>query len=148
MTTDFSDIVADWPEQVDGQFFWLDYHIGSEFYGETAAHFEADGKYELWSTATPGRERRQFSGRCDPKEVRDIVALIKREQLWTVQHVQPNQADDDSLAILQVGDATRHARIELWVSEIESVPSFGRVQTAVLDVIRRLSGGEILEAGR
>lgn len=148
MTSDFSSIVTNWLGQADPQGFWLDYRIGSEFYGETSAHFEADGTYDLWSTVTEGRERRQFSGQHDPRDIGDIVALIDREHLSTVRHVRPNQADDDSLATVDIGDATSRARVELWVSEIESVPAFARVQAAVLDLIRRLSDGTILEAGR
>ncbi|MFI9586941.1 hypothetical protein ACIHCQ_35115 [Streptomyces sp. NPDC052236] len=145
---DLQAIAAEWPAQGEAGGFWIAYHIGSEFYGETDARFEDNGRYVLWSTVTQGRERLEFSGRLDPDEVRGLVELVTRERLWTVRHVRPTQADDDAPAFLEAGDGVRRARVELWVSEAGSVPEFARVQEAVLDLIRRVSDGAILEVGR
>ena len=122
--------------------------MGTDFLGETDARLRADGSYELWSTVTAGRRRREFSGRTDPAVVQDVVALMAREELWTVGHVNPHQADDDALAIFEVGDGQRSGRVELWVSEVASVPAFDRCQQAVLGLVRRLSNEVILENGR
>jgi hypothetical protein len=143
----FRAIMTEWPRQ-GGPKFWLGYHIGSEFYGETDARFEADGRYELWSTVTDDEERRQFSGKCDPNDVGDLISLIVREQLWDVHHVRTTQTEDDALVYLEASDGERHGRIELWVSEVTLVPPFERVQAAVLELVRKLSGNVILEIGR
>jgi hypothetical protein len=146
-STDLRVIVTDWLNRDDTAGYWLGYHVGSEFYGETDARFQADGRYELWSTVTEGRQRREFSGQCGPEDIRELVSLVAREELWAVHHVRPTQTDDDALARLEAGDGIRHGASELWVSEVESVPSFARVQDAVLELVRRLSAGSILETG-
>ena len=127
---------------------WLHYHIGNAFRGETDSLLHADGRYALWSTVTSGRQRREFTGRCDPDDVRAIAELMVRQELWRAKHVAGHQAEDDSEASLEVGDDGRHDRVVLWMSEIRSVPRFERVQEALLCLARRLSGSEILEIGR
>jgi hypothetical protein len=146
--SEFRAVVAEWPSDGGSASFWLGYHIGSEFYGETDARFTANGSYHLWSTVTAGGERREFSGRCDPNDVRRLASLIEREQLWGARHLRSTRADDDALVSIEVGDGLRNGRIELWVSELGLVPAFERVQEAILELVRRLSNNAILEVGR
>ncbi len=144
---DLRAVIEDWPSE-GGSDHRLAYRIGNEFTGETAAAFGADGSYELWSTVTPGHEHREFTGHCDPAEIAALAALMAAEELWTVTHIDPRQREDDSLVVLEAGDGERSGRVELWLSEVPRVPGFARVQEALLELVRRLSGGVILEEGR
>jgi hypothetical protein len=124
------------------------YHIGDSFTGETGLDLRGDGSYDAFSTATAGRQRRSYRGQLSVDDARSLVRALRDARIWEARHVRSKPREDDPLASLSVAAHGGDAAVELWVSEIELVPPFAAAQAAVLDVIRRISGGEVLESGR
>jgi hypothetical protein len=124
------------------------YHIGDEFSGETDVQLHGDGAYRMWSTVTVGRARRAFTGQVSRSDVRAIVQALLSAQIWDVRHVRNIPGDDDPEAIIAVQRGDGREEVILWVSEIDKRPSFAEAQQAILDLIRTVSSGEVLEVGR
>lgn len=128
--------------------FLVRYRIGDSFSGETGLDLRGDGTYDAFSTATAGRQRRSYSGRLPTDQVRAVVRALRDAKVWEARHVRNKPREDDPPASLSVAADGRDAEITLWVSEIGRVPPFAAAQDAVLDVVREVSGGEVLESGR
>jgi hypothetical protein len=126
----------------------LRYRIGDSFSGETGLELRGDGTYDAFSTATEGRQRRGYRGRLPAEEVQALVRALQDARVWDARHVRSKPREDDPPASLSVAADGREADVTVWVSEIGQVPSFAAAQDAVLDLIRRISGGEVLESGR
>ncbi len=124
------------------------YRIGDAFSGETGLDLRGDGTYDAFSTATAGRQRRTYRGQLSVDDARALVRALCDARVWEARHVRSKPREDDPLASLSVTADGADAAVELWVSEIDRVPPFAAAQDAVLDVIRRISGGEVLESGR
>lgn len=140
--TAMDDVLSRWPTAGSE----LTYDIGSEFYGETHARFGGDGTYRIWSTVTEGRARLDYEGRCDPGDVAALVEHLRAGALTSPE--RGLQGEDDALVRLAVRDDSGAGTVELWVSQIREQPAFDEAQQPVLDLIRRLSDGSILETGR
>jgi hypothetical protein len=126
----------------------ITYTIGDAFSGETYLRLSGDGRYEVWSTAVQGRQRKEYAGQLEKSEVETLVQLMLDNQLWTVSHVRSKPGEDDPLSVIQVSENGRSSQVELWVSEIRQVPAFDNVQEGLLAIVKRVSDGEVLEAGR
>lgn len=124
------------------------YHIGNEFQGATDFHLRGDGAYQLWSTVTQDRQRRNYSGQLKITDVQELVRVMRSVQLWTVKHIFTERGRDNSEVRIVVTAGEESFTVVLWVMEIEEVPAFDKVQEEILILIRRISGGEVLEAGR
>jgi hypothetical protein len=128
--------------------FVVRYRIGDSFSGETGLDLHGDGTYDAFSTATAGKQRRSYRGQLSIDDVQALVRALHEARIWEARHVRSKPREDDPLASLSVTADGRDATVMLWVSEIGRVPPFAAAQDAVLDVIRRISGGEVLESGR
>ena len=128
--------------------FLVRYRIGDSFSGETGLDLHGDGTYEAFSTATAGRQRRTYSGQLPADQVRALVRALRDAKVWEARHVRSKPREDDPPASLFIAADGRDAEVTLWVSEIGRVPPFAAAQDAVLDVVRQISGGEVLETGR
>jgi hypothetical protein len=128
--------------------FAVHYRIGDEFSGETEFRLWGDGRYDLRSTVTPGRATRTFAGQAEAAEVEELVRALKEARIWEATHVRTKPGEDDPEASIAVEGAGQEERVALWVSEIRESPPFARAQQALLALIRRLSGGEVLEGGQ
>jgi hypothetical protein len=128
--------------------FVLRYRIGDSFSGETRLDLRGDGTYDASSTATAGRERRSYQGRLPADQVQALARAVRDARVWEARHVRDKPREDDPPASLSVAGDGRDADVTLWVSEIGRVPQFAAAQDAVLELIRRISGGEVLESGR
>ncbi|MBZ0304317.1 MAG: hypothetical protein K8J31_31565 [Anaerolineae bacterium] len=126
----------------------ITYHIGDDFSGETYLELRGDGVYELWSTATAGRQRRSYSGQTDQAAVENLARSMIEQRLWEVQHVRSKPGEDDPLVSIQVATPANRAEVLLWISEVRQVAAFAAVQAELLDLIHSLSNHEILEGGR
>jgi hypothetical protein len=128
--------------------FAIHYRIGDAFSGETELHLQGDGAYELWSTATQGRERRTYEGAVDEALVRELAGELREAKVWQAAHVRSKPREDDPLAEIVVEADQLKGKVELWVSEIADSAPFRTAQERLLGVVRELSEGEVLEAGR
>lgn len=126
----------------------LHYRIGDDFSGETDFRLHSDGRYELTSSATQGRKRKQYVGGAGAGAFQTLASAMLKERLWEVTHPRPHPGEDDPPAIIEVETPEQTFAVTLWVSEIRLCPAFGRVQTRILDLIHTLSSGEVLESGR
>ena len=128
--------------------FVLRYHIGDSFSGETRLELRGDGAYDASSTATAGRTPRSYSGHIPSDEVEALGRALRDARVWEARHVRSKPREDDPPASLSVSADSRAAEVTLWLSEVGRVPQFATAQDAVLALIRRISGGEVLESGR
>lgn len=126
----------------------LHYRIGDAFSGLTDFRLSGDGRYELTSSVTQGRKRKQYTGGAGAAAFQALARAILDERLWEVAHVRQRPGEDDPPAIVEVETPEQMFTVKLWVSEIRLCPAFGRVQTRILDLVRTLSSGEVLESGR
>jgi hypothetical protein len=127
--------------------FVLRYRIGDPFSGETRLDLRGDGTYDASSTATADRERRNYRGQLPADQVQALARALRDARVWEARHVRDKPREDDPPASLSVAADGRDADVTLWVSEIGRVPQFAAAQNAVLALIRRISGGEVLESG-
>jgi hypothetical protein len=128
--------------------FVLRYRIGGAMKDETALELRGDGRYEAFSTATAGGRRLEYEGELSGEEVRALVAALVDARVWEAEHVVRRQPKGDVPAGIAVSAGGAETEVTLWASEIVDVPQFDAAQAALLAVIRRLSGGEVLEPGR
>jgi hypothetical protein len=124
------------------------YHVGDEFSGETDFRLHGDGVFSLWSTVTAGRTRRDYTGRVDQKQVGDVARALLHGQVWNVQHVRAISGDDDPEVRIAVQNGDRVTEVILWVSEVNHRPAFAEAQRSLIELIREVSRGEVLEVGR
>jgi hypothetical protein len=124
------------------------YHVGDEFSGETDFRLHGDGVFSLWSTVTAGRARRDYTGRVDQKQVGDVARALLRGQVWNVRHVRAIPGDDDPEVRIAVQSGDSLAEVILWVSEVNHRPAFADAQRSLIELIREVSRGEVLEVGR
>lgn len=127
--------------------FVINYHVGSEFSGETDFVLRGDGAYQLWSTATTDRQRRTYSGSLEAEQVRQIVQLMLDERIWEVRHIRAKPGDDDPETLIAVEAEQQRFETVLWISEVRHVPAFVRVQEALLKLVGAVSNGEVRESG-
>ena len=123
------------------------YHIGDEFSGETDFRLRGDGAYTLWSTATSGRARRDFAGQVERGAVQEVARALIDARIWDVHHVRSLPGDDDPESRIAVRKGDTQQTVALWVSEIGERPAFAEAQEAILNLIRAVSRGEVLEVG-
>jgi hypothetical protein len=128
--------------------FVLRYRIGDAMTDETALELRGDGRYDAFSTATAGGQRRDYAGEISGDEVRALIAALVHARVWDARHVERMRPKGAPPASISVSAGGREADVELWVSEIADVPQFDAAQDAVLDLIRRISDAEVLEPGR
>jgi hypothetical protein len=147
--TDMHDSIEEYLDQaISTSEFAIYYHIGDSFSGETDLLLKGDGQYELWSTVTQGRQRKEYTGQLVPERVREIAKTMQTVQLWEVKHVRAKPGEDDPDAIIGVQTGTARSEVVLWVSEISQSPAFSEVQDRLLSLIHDVSDGEVLESGR
>ena len=135
-------------KQTDVSNFVVHYHIGDSFSGETEFRLEGDGKYELWSTATKGRQRKTYTGQVEVEQVKQMVKEFLDAEVWEVRHFRDKPGDDDPEASIEVECGGQKYRVALWVSEIRKSPQFVKAQQALLTLAHTLSAGEVLESGK
>lgn len=128
--------------------FRVHYHIGDVFSGETDLVLNGVGHYELWSTATRGRQRREYSGEVDHDRVAEVVDALLASEIWTAGHVREKPGDDDPEASISIECRDKESRISLWVSEIPASRQFQLAQKSLLALVHGLSAGDILERGQ
>jgi len=128
--------------------FVLRYRIGGAMSDVTALELHGDGRYEAESTATAGGRRLTYGGELPAAEVRALVAALVQARVWDSEHVVRRQPKGDVPAVIAAAAGDAEAEATLWASEIADVPQFEAAQAAVLAVIRRVSGGAVLEPGR
>jgi hypothetical protein len=124
------------------------YHVGSAFSGETDFHLHGDGTYQLWSTVTQNRQRREYSGQLNTKDVHELVQMMLSVRLWEVKHISPERGRDNPEARITIISGGESFPVILWVSEIDEVPAFDEVQEKILMLVRLVSANEVLEVGR
>lgn len=128
--------------------FAVYYHIGDSFSGETEMLLNGDGQYQLWSTVTQGRQRKDYSGVVEPERVQEITRGMQDVRLWDVEHLRTKSGEDDPDAIMGIQTRSGRSEVVRWVSEISQSPAFSEVQDKLLLLIHEVSDGEVLESGR
>jgi hypothetical protein len=126
----------------------LSYAVGDEFRGATRFTLAADGAYLLRSTRTADRAELTFEGRIDPGRVRAVAAEWREARVWEVRHLRAKPGDDDPPAVLALDAGGHRSEVVLWVSEVPSSEAFQRARAPLLDLVRELSDGRVLEYGR
>jgi hypothetical protein len=126
----------------------VSYHIGDEFSGDTAFRLHGDGGYELQSSVTRGRKLLSFSGQIGSDMVEELVRGLLASKVWEANHSHVQPGEDDPEASLTVQTPGHTSNIILWISEIRDNPQFARAQELLLDLIHKLSQGEVLENGQ
>ena len=126
----------------------LRYRIGDAVSERTTLELRGDGRYAAASTATAGGRRLAYAGTLPDADVRALIAALAEARVWEARHVKRRRPKGDPPAAFSVSAGGRDAEVELWASEIADVPQFAAAQAAALDLIRRISGGEVLEPGR
>ena len=128
--------------------FVIRYHIGDDFSTETQFDLRGDGAFDLWSTATHGRQRRTFSGQLDINQVQQVVTALQETRFWEVQHIKTHPGEDDPEASIAVTAGGDSFQVTLWVSEIRHSPIFNKAQQLLLALVHEISGGQVLENGQ
>jgi hypothetical protein len=123
------------------------YHVGNSFSGETELRLGGDGKYELWSTVTKGRQRKTYSGQLEVEQVEQVAKELLENEIWEIKHFPDGPVPDDPEASIEIECAGQKFKAALWVSEIRKSPRFAKAQQALLTLVHTLSDGEILESG-
>lgn len=124
------------------------YHIGNAFAGETEFNLSGDGSYELWSTVTNNRQRREYSGQVKRADVQALVLTMLDVEFWDVTHVSSERGLDNPEVRVEVTAGGKSFPVVLWATEIDDVPAFDTVQEEILALVRQVSDGEVLEVGR
>lgn len=124
------------------------YHIGDSFSGESDFQLRGDGSYEVWSTVTKERQRKNYSGHLDLSQVEALAQAMIAVQIWEVKHIRSKPGEDDPQAIIGVKTGQQNFQVVLWVSEISKSPPFVEVQKHILDLVHEVSNGEVLEIGQ
>ncbi len=135
-------------KQIPASDFAIHYHIGDDFSGETDFQLRGDGTYELWSTVTPGRQHRTYSGQVSLAQVEQLVQELLAAEVWQTKHVRDKPGEDDPEASITIEADGQTFQVVLWVSEIRDSPPFARSQQALLTLVHTVSGGEVLEGGQ
>lgn len=133
--------------------FMIHYHIGGGLMGETDLRLRGDGAYELWTTATPRRKRKNYSGQVKVYQVELVVKNMLAVKLWQVRHLYAIPALDDPEAIISVEAGEQKNQVLLWVSEIRESPPFFSMREQLEALIDDLSRGrgrrdEVVQNGR
>jgi len=131
----------------DGDFA-LEYHIGNSFSGETRLRLRGTGDYEAFSTVTEGRRQLDFQGRLERARVERLVAALRDARVWEARPADRERMLDDPLAAIVVSRGGEEDRVALPASHISAVAPFAAAQAAILELVREVSGGAVLEAGR
>lgn len=126
----------------------IHYHIGNTFSGETDFRLRGDGAYQLSSTVTQERQRRDYSGQLDMTEVQDLARTALSGRLWEVKHFLVKRGRDNPEVLIEVKAGKESSATVLSVREVEEVPAFDKVQSEILTLVHRVSCGEVLEVGR
>jgi hypothetical protein len=123
------------------------YTVGGSFPGWSNLRLDADGSYELRSTMAEDQQQHEFSGTVSPDRVSALIAQLRDERIWEVEHVK-KRAPGETAARIEVTAGERSAAVELWTSEVRRVPAFQRATDVLVALIGELSGGVISEPGR
>jgi hypothetical protein len=123
------------------------YTVGGTYTGWTSLRLDADGGFELLSTMAEDQQQHEFSGTVQADRVAGLVALLRDERIWEVEHVK-KRAPGETAARIEVTAGDRSAGVELWTSEVRRVPAFQRATAVLVELIDELSGGVVAEPGR
>jgi hypothetical protein len=126
----------------------IKYRIGDEFTGITSFDLLGNGKYQLISNVRKGRLLKNIEGSIEQNHVRDLVSLMQSNELWNVSHFQAQIADGDRVTSIEVRNGEDSQTVVLWGAEVKEVPAYNKVQDRILELIKEISSGEILELGR
>lgn len=133
-------------QKIAGNEFMIHYHIGNDFSGETDFRLQGDGSYHLWSTVTQGYLRKSYSGQVAPEQVRKIAQDMLNAKVWRVKHTHPRGLDDPDVKITVFAKGQKSG-VVLWLSEVRESLPFAGIQQKLLEVVHRVSEGEVLENG-
>lgn len=135
-------------QEITGSEITFYYHIGDSFSGETDFRLQGDGNYKVWSTVTQGRQRKEYSGKIEFSEVAALAQKMLAVKIWEVKHIRAKPGEDDPQAVIGVLAGEQDYQVILWVSEISQSTPFEEVQRSILDIVYKVSQGEVLEVGR
>jgi hypothetical protein len=118
----------------------LHYRVGSSFTGRTELFLEGDGRYRLTSDVTEGRAERTYEG-----EGEDAAAVARAwagARVWEFEPDGEKRMDDPPCVLGVDGE-----QIVLRTHQAREHAGFQAAQAPVIELIRRVSGGEVRESG-
>ena len=128
--------------EITPETFRIRYQTGSMFHGETMFVLFGDGRYRLRVTTAGGLNEKQFSGEIAPEQVQNIVTTLIDSAYWQATTVPPYEPDSVMVNIsIHNGDDGHVTAINN--SEVSAQPGFAKAETALLNLIKELSDGEI-----
>lgn len=118
----------------------LHYRVGSSFTGRTELFLRGDGHYELTSDVTEGRAERSFSG--ETEGARDVARAWVEQAVWSFEPDGEKRMDDPPCILGVDGE-----QMVLRLHQAREHAGYQAAQAPVLELIRSVSGGEVLESG-
>ncbi len=128
--------------------FQLSYQVGDDFSGATALECFGNGNYHLESSVTTERQLAHFDGQVAANEIVSIAQAMVDHKIWNVRHGRPLPGDGEAVPTITIMVDGKATKVDCWGGEVVSTPQFAAVQDLILGLIKRISGGQILEVGR
>src|SRR5262245_45155261 len=91
--------------------FAIHYQIGNSFSGETEFRLRGDGRFELWSTVTGGRQPKAYSGLVGVERIEEVAKVLLDAEVWETQHLLDVPVPDDPEASIGIECAGQRVRV-------------------------------------
>ena len=128
--------------------FVLRYRIGSGFSGLTTLEVRGNGDYEAVSTVTEGRRKLHFTGRISSERLERLVQAVAEARVWETPADFGIPKLDEPVPTIAVEADGEEQEVSVPASRLKEVPTFARAQEAMLEFVREVSDGAVLESGR
>jgi hypothetical protein len=122
----------------------LEYARGHELSGTTSFTLAEDGRYELESNQTVGREPVRYEGVLDPEQRRSLFESVERNHVLAVPSSSRNIGDDEIPIDLTIEFGDTVHRLEIWDNDAAANTDFRRFERDLLALVGELSDGRIL----
>jgi len=122
----------------------LAYSRGHALSGMTRFEVDGSGHYRLESNETMGREQVAYSGTLEEDERAALLRAMLEHDLLATPSSTRNLADDEVPVILTLSSGPIAHELRIWDNDARENPEFHAFETALLALVRKLSGGAIL----
>lgn len=113
--------------------------------GVTELTVTAAGTYALDSKVTEGRRPLHLDGQLTPQQRDTVLALINQHDLLATPASTRNIGDDEEPNIIEVRDGDLVHELRVWHGDAMKLPGFHAFEQGLVDVIREVSGGAVLD---
>jgi hypothetical protein len=122
----------------------LEYSRGHALSGVTTFDVDGSGRYDLESNETIGRKAVAYSGTLGEDERLALIQSMLEHDLLATPSSTRNLADDEVPVILTLSSEPVFHELRIWDGDAKRDPEFHAFETALLELVRKLSDGTIL----